>query len=78
VATPKVTAAGINNDYSLWEFRKYDIPLVGDHQVGHVLLVPKPVRSPVKADLRLSVDVGIFSFWTSPRFTEWLSVTIQP
>ncbi len=78
VATPKVTAAGINNDYSLWEFRKYDLPLVGDHQVGHVLLVPKPVHSPVKANLRLSVDVGVFSFWTSPRFTEWLPVTIQP
>jgi hypothetical protein len=78
VATPKLTAAGINNDYGLWEFRKYDVPLVGDHQVGHVLLVRKPVRSPVKAKLRLSVDVGVFSFWTSARSTEWVPVTIEP
>jgi hypothetical protein len=78
VATAKLTAAGINNDYGLWEFRKHDVPLVGDQQVGHILLVRKPVGSAVKAKLRLSIDVGYFSFWTSPRYTPWNDVEIKP
>jgi hypothetical protein len=78
VATPKITAAGINNDYGLWEFRRHDIPLVGDQQVGHILLLRKPVLSSITAKLRLSIDVGTFSFWTSPRYTQWTDVTIAP
>jgi hypothetical protein len=79
VLTPKLTAAGINNDYGLWEFRKKDMPLVGDQQLCHILLIEKginPVEA-LKAKLRLSVDVGYFSFWTSRRSTRWHEVTIK-
>jgi hypothetical protein len=77
VATPFITAAGINNDYGLWELRRHDVPLVGDHQVGHVLLVRRPVIETVTAKLRLSLDVGTFSFLTSPRLTAWVPVKIE-
>lgn len=78
VATLHITAAGVNNDYGLWEFRKHDEFLAGDHLVGHVLLVRGPVTAPVSARLRLSVDVGTFSFWTSSRYTQWVPVSIEP
>ena len=77
VATPFVTSTGINNDYGLWELRRYDLPLIGDHQVGHILLVRRPVLGPVTAKLRLSLDVGTFSFLTSARFTDWVPVTLE-
>jgi hypothetical protein len=79
VLTLKLTAAGINNDYGLWEFRKKDTPLVGDQQLCHILLVEKgtdPIKS-LKAKLRLSVDIGYFSFWTSRRTTKWFDVSIN-
>jgi hypothetical protein len=81
VATSKLTAAGINNDYGLWEFRKHDVPLVGDQQVGHVLLIKKPAASAIstiKVKLRFSIDVGYFSFWTSKRSTPWNDIELSP
>jgi hypothetical protein len=78
VATLHITVAGMNNDYGLWEFRKHDEPLVGDHQVGHILLVKRPMAGPLAAEQRFSVDVGTFSFWTSSRFMDWVPVSLEP
>jgi hypothetical protein len=63
--------------YGLWEFNKHDESLAGDHQVAHIILVKRPVAAPVTAELRLSIDVGSLSLWTSARYTEWVPVTID-
>jgi hypothetical protein len=70
VTTPKVVAVGVGSDYCRWEFTKHDVPLIGDHLMIQILLVPK--HTPELAfQSRVSVTTAIFDFLPSTRRSQW-------
>jgi hypothetical protein len=65
VLTPNIVATGVHDDESAWTLTQGPSGLLrGDQIVGHVLLLPRYTRSPLRVRATLFADIGLLSVLT--------------
>jgi len=74
VVTPKIVAVGVGDDYCRWEFTKDDMPLIGDHLMIQILLVPKHEHT-LKFQSRVSATTTVLRTFPNTRRSQWLDLT---
>lgn len=75
VMTPIIEAVGVGDDYSQWVFTKDARPLVGDHIMMQVLLVPSGLRE-LEFRARVSATTTTFNLLPSKRRSEWIDLSV--
>ncbi len=74
VVTPLIAAVGVGGDYCRWDFTKDDVPLVGDHLMVQILLVPKHDYE-LQFQARVSATITVFDFLPDTRRSKWIDLT---
>jgi len=74
VMTPVIEAIGVGDDFSKWVFSKDTQPLVGDHLMMQVLLVPKTV-SELRFKARVSATLTTFFGLPYKLESRWVKLT---
>jgi hypothetical protein len=75
VMTPIIEAIGVGDDYSQWVFTKDTKPLVGDHIMMQIILVPNGLRElPFRA--RVSATTTTFNLLPSKRSSKWIELSV--
>lgn len=74
VVTPLIAAVGVGGDYCRWDFTKDDLPLVGDHLMVQILLVPKHDYE-LQFQARVSATITVFDFLPDTRRSKWIDLT---
>lgn len=75
VMTPIIEAVGVGDDYSQWVFTKDTMPLVGDHIMMQVVLVPNVLRE-LQFRARVSATTTTFNFLPSKRRSRWVDLSV--
>lgn len=73
VVTPLIAAVGVGDDYCRWDFTKDDVPLIGDHLMVQILLVPKH-ESELSFQARVSATISVFDFLPDTRRSRWIDL----
>ncbi|HEX8175553.1 MAG TPA: hypothetical protein VF543_10570 [Pyrinomonadaceae bacterium] len=74
VMTPLVAAVGVGDDYCRWDFTKDDVPLIGDHLMVQILLVPKHEYE-LSFKARVTATITVFDFLPDARRSRWIDLT---
>jgi hypothetical protein len=75
VMTPIIEAVGVGDDYSQWVFTKDTKPLVGDHIMMQVILVPLGLRE-LQFKARVSATMTTFNLLPSKRSSTWIDLSV--
>lgn len=74
VVTPLIAAVGVGGDYCRWDFTKHDVPLIGDHLMVQILLVPKHEYD-LRFQARVAATITVFDFLPDTRRSKWIDLT---
>lgn len=74
VITPKIVATGIGDNYCRWEFIKDNTPLIGDHLMVQILLVPINTET-LQFQSRVSATTTVLKFLPKSRKSRWTEMT---
>lgn len=75
VLTPIIEAIGIGDDYSNWVFTKDTMPLVDNHIMMQIILVPNGLRElPFRA--RDTATTTTFNLLPSKRNSKWIELSV--
>lgn len=75
VMTPIIEAVGVGDDYSQWVFTRDTRPLVGDHIMMQVILVPNGLRE-LQFRARVSAITTTFNLLPNKRRSEWVDLSV--
>lgn len=73
VVTPLIAAVGVGGDYCRWDFTKDKIPLIGDHLMVQILLVPKHEHE-LQFQARVSATITVFDLLPDTRRSRWIDL----
>ncbi|MDQ3748534.1 MAG: hypothetical protein M3367_05870 [Acidobacteriota bacterium] len=73
VLTPLIAAVGVGGDYCRWDFTKDNVPLVGDHLMVQILLVPKHDYE-LEFQARVSATITVFKTLPYTRRSKWIDL----
>lgn len=76
VLTPLIAAVGVGGDYCRWDFTKDKVPLIGDHLMVQILLVPKHEQE-LQFRARVSATTTVLDFLPRTRRSRWVDLTAQ-
>lgn len=76
VVTPLIAAVGVGGDYCRWDFSKDKVPLIGDHLMVQILLVPKHVYE-LEFEARVAATISVFDLLPDTRRSAWINLTAQ-
>jgi hypothetical protein len=76
VLTPVIEAIGVGDNYSQWLFTKDTKPLVGDHIMMQLILVPKNLRE-LRFRARASATTTTFNLLPSKRKSRWMDLSVS-
>ena len=75
VLTPVIEAIGVGDDYSHWAFTKDIKPLIGDHIMMQVILVPKNLKE-LQFRARVSATTTTFNLLPGKRQSKWIDLSV--
>jgi hypothetical protein len=73
VVTPLIAAVGVGGDYCRWDFTKDKVPLIGDHLMVQILLVPKH-ECELRFQARVSATITVFDLLPDTRRSKWVDL----